>query len=72
MRGLTVAEFLSSVGTTVVALAIAFLSYDESKSVVHTVLVSAAYSLPTAVLGMYAGRIAARASPDGCCSSSTC
>ncbi len=62
MRGLTVAEFLSSVGTTVVALAIAFLSYDESKSVVHTVLVSAAYSLPTAVLGMYAGRIAARAS----------
>ena len=62
MRGLAFAEFFSSVGTTVVVLAIAFLSYDDSKSVVHTVLVSAAYSLPTAVLGMYAGRVAARVS----------
>jgi MFS family permease len=62
MRGLTVAQFMSSIGTAVVTLAIAFLSYDDSKSILHTVLVSAAYSLPTAVLGMYAGRLAGRES----------
>ncbi len=62
MRGLVVAQFFSGVGSAVVTLAIAFLSYEDSKSVLHTVLVSAAYSLPTAVLGMYAGRLAGRVS----------
>ena len=41
---------------------IADLSYADSKSVVNTVLVAAAFSLPTAVLGMLAGRVAARVS----------
>jgi MFS family permease len=62
MRGLVVAQFVSGVGSAVVTLAIAFLSYEDSKSVLHTVLVSAAYSLPTAIFGMYAGRLAGRVS----------
>jgi MFS family permease len=62
MRNLVVAQFVSGVGSAVVTLAIAFLSFEDSKSVLHTVLVSAAYSLPTAVLGMYAGRLAGRVS----------
>jgi MFS family permease len=62
VKGLAVAEACSAVGTAMTVVAMAFLSYDDSKSVVNTVLVTAAFSLPTAVLGMVAGRVAARLS----------
>jgi MFS family permease len=62
VRGLTTGEACSSVGTAMTVVAIAYLSYADSKSVVNTVLVAAAFSLPTAVLGMAAGRVAARVS----------
>jgi MFS family permease len=62
MGGLIRAELCSAVGSTMAVLAVAFLSYNDSKSVAHTVIVSAAFSLPTAVLGTYAGRVAARMS----------
>lgn len=60
MKGFTAAEFMSSVGSVMAVLGIAYLSYDASKSVVHTVIVSAAYSLPTALFGLFAGRVSAR------------
>ncbi|WCO66540.1 MFS transporter [Iamia majanohamensis] len=60
MRSLLVAELSSSLGSTMALLGIAYLSYDASRSVLHTVLVSAAYSLPMATFGMVAGRLAQR------------
>lgn len=60
VRGLIAAEVCSAAGSTVAAIGVAYLSYTDSQSVMHTVLVSAAYSLPTALLGTFAGRVAAR------------
>ncbi|MBJ8338046.1 MFS transporter [Antrihabitans sp. YC3-6] len=60
VRSLIAAEVCSAVGSTMAVLAVAFLSYNDSKSVIHTVLVSAAFSLPTALLGTFAGRVAAK------------
>jgi MFS family permease len=62
VRALATAEAWSSLGTAMTVVAVAYLSYADSKSVVHTVLVSAAYSLPTAVFGILAGRVAAQVS----------
>ncbi|WP_026306663.1 MFS transporter [Smaragdicoccus niigatensis] len=62
VRALITAELCSAIGSTMAVLAVAFLSYNDSKSVIHTVLVSAAFSLPTALLGTFAGRVAARSS----------
>lgn len=60
VRSLIVTELFSAAGSTMAVLAVAYLSFNDSKSVIHTVLVSAAYSLPTAVLGTFAGRVASR------------
>ncbi|MCE5291513.1 MAG: MFS transporter [Nocardiaceae bacterium] len=60
VRSLIAAELCSAAGSTMAAIAIAFVSFNDSKSVIHTVLVSAAFSLPTALLGTFAGRVAAR------------
>ena len=62
VNGLLVGEFASSAGSAMALLGIAYLSYDDSGSVLHTVLVSAAYSLPMALFGMYAGRLSQRVS----------
>ena len=60
VRSLIVTELTSAAGSTMAVLAVAYLSFNDSKSVIHTVLVSAAFSLPTALLGTFAGRVAAR------------
>ena len=62
VRSLIAAVVCSAAGSTMATIAIAYLSFNDSKSVIHTVLVSAAYSLPTALLGTFAGRVAARSS----------
>ncbi|MBJ8343833.1 MFS transporter [Antrihabitans sp. YC2-6] len=60
VRSLIITELFSAAGSTMAVLAVAYLSFNDSKSVIHTVLVSAAFSLPTALLGTFAGRVAAR------------
>lgn len=52
------ATLLSSIGTSAALLAVAYVSYQHSNSVVHTAIVAAAYSLPAAVVGQWAGRSA--------------
>jgi MFS family permease len=52
------ASLLSSIGSATALLAVAYVSFHYSHSVIHTVIVATAYSLPAAVVGMRAGRLA--------------
>lgn len=53
------AQFISTLGSTMALLGVALVAYRTSgDSIFHTILVSAAYSLPAAVFGLRAGRLA--------------
>jgi MFS family permease len=58
VRSLVLADLVSVLASAVTALAVAYISYRDSKSMVVTVLVAASFSLPAAVVGMWAGRLA--------------
>jgi MFS family permease len=49
---------LSSIGSATALLAVAYVSFHYSHSLIHTVIVATAYSLPAAIVGMWAGRLA--------------
>lgn len=51
-------QLFSAVGSAMVGLAIVYLSYERTGSVVRTVVVTGAYTLPAAVFGVAAGRLA--------------
>jgi MFS family permease len=51
-------QLISAFGSAMVGLALVYLSYDRTGSVFRTVLVTAAYALPSALFGVVAGRIA--------------
>jgi MFS family permease len=55
---LVAASLLSSIGSATALLAVAYVSFHYSHSLIHTVIVATAYSLPAAVVGMWAGRLA--------------
>lgn len=53
------AQLVSTLGSTMALLGVALVAYRTSgDSIFHTILVSAAYSLPAAVFGLRAGRLA--------------
>ena len=58
MRALFFARLVSSMGTAGALLAVAYLSFQHSNSIIHTVIVAAAYSLPAVVLGPWSARLA--------------
>jgi MFS family permease len=58
LRPLVVAQLFSSVGTAMAMLAVAYLSFTSANSLLHTVMVATAYSLPAAFVGGFAGRLA--------------
>lgn len=58
VRRLAGAELCSALGSAMVGVAITFLAYTSTGSLVHTVVIAAAYTLPAAVLGVPAGRLA--------------
>lgn len=58
MRRLFVAQMVSSMGTAGALLAVAYVSYQHSESIVHTVIVVTAYSVPAVIVGPWAGRLA--------------
>lgn len=58
MRSLIAATLISSLGSSTALLAVAWVSYQHSDSIVHTVIVATAYSIPAVVLGPTAGRLA--------------
>lgn len=55
---LAAAELCSSLGSAMVGIAITYLAYRTTGSLVHTVFITAAYTLPAAVLSVPAGRLA--------------
>ena len=55
---LVVTSLISSVGTAMAMLAATYLSFRHANSLVHTVMVATAYSLPAAFVGSWAGRLA--------------
>ena len=55
---LVAASLLSSIGSATALLAVAYVSFHYSHSLIHTVIVATAYSLPAAIVGMWAGRVA--------------
>ena len=55
---LAVTQLISALGSAMVGLAFVFLSYDRSGSVFRAVLVTAAYTMPAAIFGVAAGRLA--------------
>jgi MFS family permease len=55
---LGVAQGISSFGSAMVGLAFVYLTYSRTGSVMSTALVTASHTLPTAVLGVWAGRLA--------------
>ncbi len=58
MRGLVIATWISSLGSSSALLAVAWVSYQHSDSIVHTVIVATAFSIPAVLLGPTAGRLA--------------
>jgi len=58
IRRLGAAQGISSFGSTMVGLAFVYLTYSRTGSVMSTVLVTASHTLPIAVLGVWAGRLA--------------
>jgi predicted MFS family arabinose efflux permease len=58
VRPLVAAQLFSSVGTSMALLAVAYLSFTSANSLLHTVLVATAYSLPAAFVGGWSGRLA--------------
>lgn len=54
---LGIAQLVSALGSAMTGLAIVYLSYDRTGSVFRAVLVTAAYTLPAAVFGVWAGRV---------------
>lgn len=56
-RNLAVSTFITTVGSAMAAVAIAFVAYEDSGSLVLTVLVLAARALPALVLSPLVGRI---------------
>jgi predicted MFS family arabinose efflux permease len=58
VRSLLAASLLSSIGSATALLAVAYVSFHYSHSLIHTVIVATAYSLPAAIVGMWAGRLA--------------
>lgn len=60
LRRMTIANLVSSLGSAMVGLAIVYVTYTRSGSVMRTVLVAGAYALPAALLGSPAGRLAQR------------
>jgi MFS family permease len=55
---LVATSLLSSLGSATALLAVAYASFHFSHSLVHTVIVATAYSVPAAVVGQWAGRLA--------------
>lgn len=60
IRRLAGAEFVSALGSGIVAITITFVTYRTTGSLVRTVLVTAAYTFPAAVLSGWAGHLADR------------
>jgi MFS family permease len=58
IRRLGVAQGISSFGSTMVGLTFVYLTYSRTGSVMSAVLVTASHTLPIAVLGVWAGRLA--------------
>ncbi len=58
MRGLVIATLISSLGSSAALLAVAWVSYQHSDSIVHAVIVATAFSIPAVLLGPTAGRLA--------------
>ena len=58
LRPLVVAQLFSSVGNAMAMLAVAYLSFTSANSLLHTVMVATAYSLPAAFVGGWSGRLA--------------
>jgi MFS family permease len=58
LRPLVSAQLVSSVGNAMAMLAVAYLSFTSANSLLHTVMVATAYSLPAAFVGGWAGRLA--------------
>lgn len=56
--GLVGAAVVSILGSSMALLAVAWVTYQYDDSIVHTVIVVTAYSLPAVVLGPLAGRLA--------------
>jgi len=63
VRLLLAVEFLSSAGTAMVVLAVAYFTYSSSGSPFQSALTAAAYVLPAVALGFTAGRIADERDP---------
>ena len=63
LRFLAATQLVSNTGSAMAALAITFLAYTDSGSVLHTVFVATAYALPTALLGVTTGRVVERNDP---------
>ena len=59
MRGLVIATLISSLGSSAALLAVAWVSYQHSDSIVHAVIVATAFSIP-AGSGPTAGRLPRR------------
>ncbi len=60
IRRLSIAEFVSALGGGMVALAITYVTYRTTGSLLRTVLVTTAYTFPAAVLSGWAGHLADR------------
>ena len=58
LRPLVGAQLFSSVGNAMALLAVAYLSFQHANSLIHTVMVATAYSLPAAFIGGWSGRLA--------------
>lgn len=63
VRRLVAASFVSALGSAMSAVAIAFVAYQRSKSLVLTVVVLAASALPALLLSPVVGKLATRGDP---------
>lgn len=60
MRALALTTLISNIGGSTSYLAVAYVSYQRSRSIIITVLVATASSVPAAIVGVQAGRLADR------------